>query len=46
MEPTTVFDIVMGLLDNKRYQELKIIMEQMNPADIALILDEAEEKAR
>lgn len=45
MEPTTVFDIVMGLLDNKRYQELKIIMEQMNPADIALILDEAEEKS-
>lgn len=44
MEPTTVFDIVMGLLDNKRYQELKIIMEQMNPADIALILDESEEK--
>ena len=45
MEPTTVFDIVMGLLDNKRYQELKIIMEQMNPADIALILDEAEKKS-
>lgn len=45
MEPTTVFDIVMGLLENKRFQELKIIMNQMNPADIALILDEAEEKS-
>ncbi len=45
MEPTTVFDIVMGLLENKRFSELKIIMNQMNPADIANILDEAEEKS-
>lgn len=44
MEKTTVFDIVIKLLDQRKFAELKLIMNEMNPADIASIFDEAEAK--
>ena len=44
MEKTTVFDIVIKLLDQRKFAELKVIMNQMNPADIASIFDEASKK--
>lgn len=42
MERTTVFDIVIKLLNQRKFAELKLIMNEMNPADIASIFDEAE----
>ncbi len=42
MEKTTVFDIVIKLLNQRKFAELKLIMNEMNPADIASIFDEAE----
>lgn len=42
MEKTTVFDIVIKLLEQRKFAELKLIMHQMNPTDIASIFDEAE----
>ncbi len=42
MEKTTVFDIVIKLLNQRKFAELKLIMNEMNPADIAAIFDEAE----
>ncbi len=44
MERTTVFDIVIKLLEQRKFAELKTIMTEMNPADIASIFEEAEEK--
>ncbi|MCD8107651.1 MAG: magnesium transporter [Oscillospiraceae bacterium] len=44
MERTTVFDIVIKLLEQRKFAELKTIMAEMNPADIASIFEEAEEK--
>ncbi|MCD7822962.1 MAG: magnesium transporter [Oscillospiraceae bacterium] len=44
MERTTVFDIVIKLLEQRKFAELKLIMTEMNPADIASIFEEAEEK--
>ena len=44
MEKTTVFDIVIKLLEQHKFDELKLIMNEMNPADIASIFDEAEVK--
>ena len=42
MEKTTVFDIVIKLLNQRKFAELKLIMNEMNPTDIAAIFDEAE----
>ena len=42
MEKTTVFDIVIKLLNQRKFAELKLIMNEMNPADIAAIFAEAE----
>ena len=42
MEKTTVFDIVIKLLNQRKFAELKLIMNEMNPADIAAIFSEAE----
>ena len=42
MEKTTVFDIVIKLLNQRKFAELKLIMNEMNPADIAAIFTEAE----
>ncbi len=39
MEQTTVFEIVMKLYEQKKFPELKLIMNEMNPADIANILE-------
>lgn len=44
MEKTTVFDIVIKLLNQRKFAELKLIMNEMNPTDIASIFDEAEAK--
>ena len=44
MEKTTVFDIVIKLLEQHKFAELKLIMNQMNPTDIASIFDEADKK--
>ena len=44
MEKTTVFDIVIKLLEQHKVAELKLIMNQMNPTDIASIFDEADKK--
>ncbi len=44
MERTTVFDIVIKLLEQRKFAELKTIMAEMNPADIASIFEEAELK--
>lgn len=41
---TTVYDIVIKLLEQRKFAELKLIMNQINPADIASILNEAEAK--
>lgn len=41
---TTVFDIVIKLLEQHKFAELKLIMNQMNPTDIASIFDEADKK--
>ena len=42
MEKTTVFDIVIKLLNQRKFAELKLIMNEVNPSDIAAIFDEAE----
>ncbi len=44
MEKTTVFDIIIKLLEQRKFAELKLIMNQMNPTDIASIFDEAQPK--
>ena len=44
MEKTTVFGIVIKLLEQHKFAELKLIMNQMNPTDIASIFDEADKK--
>ena len=44
MEKTTVFDIVIKLLEQHKFAELKLIMNQMNHTDIASIFDEADKK--
>ena len=44
MEKTKVFDIVIKLLEQHKFAELKLIMNQMNPTDIASIFDEADKK--
>ena len=45
MEQTTLFDIAVRLLEQKKFSELKVILAQLNPADIANILENAEEKS-
>lgn len=44
MERQTVYDITIKLLEARKFQELKAILQEMNPADIAGIFEEAEEK--
>ncbi len=44
MEQTTLFDIAVRLLEQKKFSQLKAVLEQLNPADIANILENAEEK--
>lgn len=44
MEQTTVFQIVFRLYEQKKFIELKAIMQEMNPADIANILELTEDK--
>lgn len=44
MEKTTVFDIVIKLLNQRKFAELKLILNEMNPTDIASIFDEAERR--
>lgn len=39
MEQTTVFELVMKLYEQRKFAELKLIMNEMNPADIANILE-------
>ena len=44
MERQTVYDITIKLLEARKFQELKAILQEMNPADIAGIFAVAEEK--
>lgn len=44
MEKTTVFDIVIKLLNQRKFAELKLILSEMNPTDIASFFDEAERR--
>ncbi len=37
-------EILLELIQNKKFSELRSMLDNMNPADIALILEEAEEK--
>ena len=42
MEQTTLFDVVMNLFRQRKFAELKAIMGQMNPADVANIIESAD----
>lgn len=42
MEQTTLFEVVMNLFKQKKFGELKTIMGQMNPADVANIIESAD----
>lgn len=42
MEQTTLFEVVMKLFRDKKFVELKTIMGQMNPADVANIIESAD----
>ena len=42
MEQTTLFEVVMNLFRQKKFAELKTIMGQMNPADVANIIESAD----
>ena len=42
MEQTTLFEVVMNLFRQKKFGELKTIMGQMNPADVANIIESAD----
>ena len=42
MEQTTLFEVVMKLFRDKKFAELKTIMGQMNPADVANIIESAD----
>lgn len=42
MEQTTLFDVVMNLFRQRKFSELKTIMGQMNPADVANIIESAD----
>lgn len=42
MEQTTLFEVVMNLFRQKKFAELKTIMAQMNPADVANIIESAD----
>ena len=42
MEQTTLFDVVMKLFHERKFAELKTIMGQMNPADVANIIESAD----
>ena len=42
MEQTTLFEVVMKLFHDKKFAELKTIMGQMNPADVANIIESAD----
>lgn len=42
MEQTTLYEVVMNLFRQKKYAELKTIMSQMNPADVANIIESAD----
>ncbi len=45
MEQTTLYEIAVRLLDQKKFSELRAILSELNPADIANILENAEEKS-
>lgn len=42
MEQTSLFDVVMNLFRQRKFAELKAIMGQMNPADVANIIESAD----
>ncbi len=42
MEQTTLFEVIMNLYRQKKFAELKTIMGQMNPADVANIIESAD----
>ncbi len=42
MEQTTLFEVVMNLYRQKKFAELKTIMGQLNPADVANIIESAD----
>lgn len=42
MEQTTLFEVIMNLYRQKKFAELKTIMSQMNPADVANIIESAD----
>lgn len=42
MEQTTLFDVVMNLYRQRKLPELKTIMGQLNPADVANIIESAD----
>lgn len=42
MEQTTLFDVVMNLYHQKKFSELKTVMGQLNPADVANIIESAD----
>ncbi len=42
MEQTSLFDVVMNLFRQRKLSELKTILAQLNPADIANIIENAE----
>ncbi len=42
MEQTTLFDVVINLFRQRKFSELKTIMGQMNPADVANIIESAD----
>ena len=44
-EQTLVFDEIFEFLENKNFPKLRELLKEMNPADIALLFEELEEKA-
>ncbi len=42
MEQTTLFEVIMNLYRRKKFSELKAIMAEMNPADVANIIESAD----
>ena len=42
MEQTTLYDVVMNLYRQRKFAELKTVMSQLNPADVANIIENAD----
>ena len=42
MEQTTLYDVVMNLYRQRKFAELKTVMGQLNPADVANIIENAD----